>query len=206
MTSQYQWAKDKLKQFDQDAQDIRAEIDRLYALLARKQEARLQFHEMVEREFGAAAQTVVMQDMRHVERRNEEAHAQLAPPSNDGALSALAKYGEAAARKRERDRENYHKRKAGKQRTFAADSWSAKALAYLKGIDEPVSFNQIALHHGVRDIERARLRSALARLKMAGLIGNPPGEPQGTGHHATYLLTGTGITRIASGNGADAHP
>lgn len=115
--SQFQWAKDKLKQFDMDCQNIREEIDRLYALLAKKQEARLQFQEMVEREFGAPEQTIVMQDMRtkpqlYLDRRIEEAK-RLGPATpagrphlDDPTLPPLG----TPERKREMDRRNYQKR------------------------------------------------------------------------------------------------
>lgn len=213
MTSHYQYYKDQLKQFDMEAQEIQQEIDRLYAQLAKVQAARLQFQAMNERVFGEPQQSVVMQDMTvrqgFLDRRIEEAKQLQAPPTPDDAAPESYRHKYGVTPKEKDDHKAYRKHKAKQKRSspLAPEGWTMKALAYLREQTEPRTLTQIANAFGVNTDpdEKSHLRSALGRLKKIGLIGNPPGEPQGTGYTASYYLTSSGNRRIANGNGTHAH-
>lgn len=199
MTSHYQYYKDQLLQFDKDAQEIRAEIDRLYSQLAKVQEARLQFQLMNERIFGEPEQAVVMQHM----------------PTRDGALSRLAKYGqqpqlpyqaspgqveERARKKKQRDHDAYLRRKErNKRKRPSGPTWVNKVLAFVREAGEPVGYRDILNYHG-GDENEAVIKSAISGLKRQGLIQTE--GPSGTGHRGQYVPTERGRIVNIELNGA----
>jgi hypothetical protein len=182
--------KDQLRIYDDKLQKLHETIDWAYSEIGKTQAARLKLSELMEEALGPDADPptqVVVQKMAFVDPRIEEArqigHAEAGAPAEiEPARAEEIKRAATKARIKTRHTQPKRLRRHG-------EGWTEKILAHLRDVDEPVTLQEIAHFHGVRDREaRGRLRAALGRLKQQGIIANPPGEPQGPGRTASYIF------------------